>query len=770
MRHFKFLMFLLLSGCLPTFCAAQNFVFAQLNGAPVNTAGWNLQGAARIGNVTSANSSEIIVCPANGASGAVFYNQPINLSLCNKWKAEFDFRMYDGSGADGLAFCFLDVPPNGFVTGGGLGIPSSANGLKVCFDTWNNCIPFDPSTVHRDMPKVELRWGPGYDECNSQPTKDNSSGGMQFMNSAVYNHAKIIYDNGNIGVYVNDSLYLSGFQQFTFAGYLGFTASTGGYTDNHSIKNVIIYTEMPPSLAAAAGATTAICPDGISQLGTANTPGYLYDWSPATGLSSTNISNPVVRLPNNTANIINQVFYVKTSFSNKPGCTSVDSVNIKVYPHPTVNFLTPEICLSDAKALFTDSSFTNEPSLFPFTYRWNFGDSLATPANPNTSAAANPAHIYSAAANYKMQLFVTNNKGCADSLTKIFTVNGAVPKADFTINNAQLLCSNQLVQITNTSVVNFGTITKVEISWGDSTSVVQVDELPVAGKIYEHQYPLQQLASIKNYTISYTAYSGITCLNQVTKQVSILLAPQINFTSLPSACVNAAAMQITQAKEISGVAGSFIFSGDGVSTSGLIDPAAAGDGVHIVVASFTGANSCIDTASQTFTAWPLPLVDAGIDKFILQGAVVLLTPAATGQQLSYKWTPSLYLDNDTLQSPAANPPADITYKLTVTAEGGCTAADTVHITVLKSPNIPNAFSPNGDGRNDVWVIRYLDSYADCEVDIYNRYGEHVFHSTGYKQPWDGVYKGKQLPVGSYAYIVNTKRHLHLFVGSVIIVR
>ncbi|MDE3211615.1 MAG: hypothetical protein KGM98_00160, partial [Bacteroidota bacterium] len=134
---------------------SQTYVFAQLTGSPMNTTGWNLQGGARVTNVTGTGNSELLLCPLTSPSGAVFFNQPINLSLCNKWKAEFDYRMYDGTGADGIAFCFLDVPPVGFVAGGGLGIPSTANGLKICFDTWNNCIPFDPSTVHENMPKIE---------------------------------------------------------------------------------------------------------------------------------------------------------------------------------------------------------------------------------------------------------------------------------------------------------------------------------------------------------------------------------------------------------------------------------------------------------------------------------------------------------------------------------------------------------------------------------------------------------------------------------------
>jgi len=218
---------------------AQTYTFAQINGSPANTTGWNLQGQAGVGNILFTDNSEIILCPAvGGSNGAVFFNQPINFSICNKWVAEFDFRMFDGSGADGIAFCFLDVPPAGFVSGGGIGIPGSANGLKVCFDQFPNCTG-DIS----EMPKIEIRWGIGYDECWSQPTLSNSGGSLDFIRSAVYNRARIVYDAGAIEVFVNDSLYLTGFQTFNFTGYMGFTSSTGAFTDNHSIRNVVIYTE-----------------------------------------------------------------------------------------------------------------------------------------------------------------------------------------------------------------------------------------------------------------------------------------------------------------------------------------------------------------------------------------------------------------------------------------------------------------------------------------------------------------------------------------------
>ncbi|HSZ32433.1 MAG TPA: hypothetical protein VK772_03935, partial [Puia sp.] len=366
----------------------------------MNTTGWNLQGDARIGNLVNTDFSELVLC-SNGLnlSGAAFYNQPINLGMCNKWIAEFDFRMNDGDGADGLAFCFLDVSPVGFVFGGGLGIPDAANGLKVCFDTWNNCIPFDPGTVHLDMPKIEIRWGVGYNdnefptnpivgEClDYMPTRTNHDGKISFIRSADYNHAKITYDSGNISVYVNDTLYLTGYQTFNFTGYLGFTASTGGYSDNHSIKNVMIYTQMPPSFA---GANQSFCPHDTIQVGGPPTPTYLYSWYPSFGLNDTNVSAPHIHLPNDSVNSIYYKYFVKTSFSNNPGCASTDSVILRVYPNPAVHFVTPEICLTDAIAQFYDSTYTGDSTTLPFSYNWNFGDPNALPGNPNSSNSQNP--------------------------------------------------------------------------------------------------------------------------------------------------------------------------------------------------------------------------------------------------------------------------------------------------------------------------------------------------------------------------------------------
>jgi len=733
----------------------------------MNTSGWNLQGAARVTNVTGTGNSELLICPVNQLSGAAFYKQPINLSMCSRWKAEFDFRLYDGTGADGLAFCFLDVPPSGFVVGEGLGIPATANGLKVCFDTWNNCIPYNPNTVHKDMPKVEIRWGNGYNECSSQPTRDNSDGKISFIRSTNYSHAKITYDNGNIQVFVNDSLMITGYQQFNFSGYLGFTASTAGYTDNQSIKNVVVYTEMPPSFA---GNPTAICPGDTISLGGTVDSTYAYSWFPSTGLNDTSSSAPLLHLSNDSANSQVHTYYVKTAFTSNPGCASLDSVAIKIYPKPKINFINPEICLHDALAQFTDSSYTKDNSTLPFIYNWNFGDPNAQPSNPNTSSLQNPAHHYSAEGNYMVGLEVTNSKGCTDSIAKIFTVNGAVPKSVFDVTGASGLCSNRSVQLTNQSSVDFGTITKVELFWGDSSGISTMDETPYPGKEYYHNYPPALTSTDSAFTIKMVAFSGISCQDEVSEQIKVLRAPQIQYAPIAAVCDNSSPFSITPYATVPDLQGSFSYLGTAVSPNGLFNPKQAGAGNATVFYQFIATNNCMDSGSQQITIVPSPKVNAGTDLYLLKNETGQIQATATGNNLQYSWYPSIYLNNGTILQPSVTPLDNVTYTLTVTGTGGCMDSSTVSVKILPEPQIPNAFTPNNDGLNDTWGIPYLNLYARCDVKIFNRYGQLIFHSQGYHQPWDGTFKGEPMPVGAYVYIIDTKRQKKLYTGIVTLIR
>jgi len=84
--------------------------------------------------------------------------------------------------------------------------------------------------------------------------------------------------------------------------------------------------------------------------------------------------------------------------------------------------------------------------------------------------------------------------------------------------------------------------------------------------------------------------------------------------------------------------------------------------------------------------------------------------------------------------------------------------------------IPNTFTPNGDGVNDLWDITALQAYPGCTIAIYNRSGSLVYNSINYPKPWDGTYNGKKLPVGTYYYVIDLKNGKKPLAGSVTIIR
>ena len=94
----------------------------------------------------------------------------------------------------------------------------------------------------------------------------------------------------------------------------------------------------------------------------------------------------------------------------------------------------------------------------------------------------------------------------------------------------------------------------------------------------------------------------------------------------------------------------------------------------------------------------------------------------------------------------------------------------VAVTVLKQPTVPNTFTPNGDGINDIWEIKYLSSYPGCTVNIFNRVGQKVYSSIGYTRPWDGNAAGSELSTGVYYYIIDPKNGRKAFSGYITIVR
>lgn len=179
-------------------------------------------------------------------------------------------------------------------------------------------------------------------------------------------------------------------------------------------------------------------------------------------------------------------------------------------------------------------------------------------------------------------------------------------------------------------------------------------------------------------------------------------------------------------------------------------------------ATVTTPAGCINTQTSTvqFLANPvLSVPDATLCQFTNQ-TITLTAPAGF---VKYEWDGNI--GNSTFSTSALG---NVT--LTVTDANGCKATQTIHITShCDDIHIPNAFTPNGDGINDTWIISGLEGDISTVVRVYNRYGTLIFQSKGYSIPWDGTYNGKKVPGGTYYYIINAKANNQILSGPVTII-
>lgn len=165
----------------------------------------------------------------------------------------------------------------------------------------------------------------------------------------------------------------------------------------------------------------------------------------------------------------------------------------------------------------------------------------------------------------------------------------------------------------------------------------------------------------------------------------------------------------------------------------------------------------------------IPKITITRDTTVFAGSTFALQGFASGNIKSYLWSPSTYLNEDNIRNPIITPLKTIQYTFQATNDANCIATQIVLVKVLEKIDIPNTFSPNGDGVNDNWVIKGLEDYAGATIDVYNRNGLLVYKSIKYI-PWDGTYKGKLLSNGTYYYLINPKYNLPILSGWVNIVR
>ncbi|MBL4675652.1 MAG: gliding motility-associated C-terminal domain-containing protein [Mucilaginibacter sp.] len=208
----------------------------------------------------------------------------------------------------------------------------------------------------------------------------------------------------------------------------------------------------------------------------------------------------------------------------------------------------------------------------------------------------------------------------------------------------------------------------------------------------------------------------------------------------------------------------------GLSDPNSPNPTATPTETTTYTVTVTNANDCDDIKEVTVTVNKKPIVSAGNAKAIFEGQNTILDGDVSGDVTSFSWSPTTYLDNPYTLTPIATPPDDITYTLNVVSSTCGEVKSSVFVRVYKKVVVPNSFSPNNDGVNDLWNIEALFTYPESTTAIYNRNGQQVFFSRGYSAPWDGKQNGANLPAGTYYYVIDLKNGMPLLRGWVLIIR
>lgn len=456
-------------------------------------------------------------------------------------------------------------------------------------------------------------------------------------------------------------------------------------------------------------------------------------------------------------------YKVKLITISSAGCADTLEKTIVINETPTISFEDPGSCVNDLVLLEAKADRGNIQSWF-----WDFGDGSN---DISQQTLQNPKHKYTSIGTYEVKLIGVSTEGCSVVYARTVKISGNNPTSLFTLKSANKICANEPLILENNSSISFGNITKIEWIYdyqSGASNIVETDNNPTLNKTYTHKYP--NLSTTKNYKVVMRAYSGQLCYTETSPIIiTVYPAPIIKFDPIETICENIPAFQL-QAKEINGVQGSGSYSGIGVSSTGLFEPQITGAGTFTINYTFTSNIGCIEEKSIDIKVTPLPIFTVPDELNILWGGQKQIDARIIGQDLEIKWSPSEGLSADHIINPIAFPKTSTKYTLTIKSSS-CIYVKEVMVYVHDEPKIPNVFSPNGDGKNDTWNIKYLDTWVNANISIFNRFGQKVFYAAPYYTPWDGKFNAKDVPVGVYYYVIepnNTGKKKYS--GSVTVLR
>jgi gliding motility-associated-like protein len=395
---------------------------------------------------------------------------------------------------------------------------------------------------------------------------------------------------------------------------------------------------------------------------------------------------------------------------------------IIISPLPSLNVMSPAtICEGDSIVLEIDATGVG------LTYQWTPNSSLSSGAiedpiaNPNT--------------NTEYEITITDTNGCSLSATIPISVN-EITTAFFEMETTP--CE---LPFTLTTTNGSGNAVTYFWDFGDGTT----STLPNPQHVYN--IPGNYLLTMIAYDSSFCAFSDTAI-----SVVNVFAPLEITVSEGDSVCIGSIVPM-----SVNGGETYQWFPASAVSNPTSQNPNAIVNATTNYMVIATDANGCIDTGFVNMVIFPPANIDAGPDQIYGFGPGMTLNPNIPDSSDFY-WTPPTGLSCTDCLNPVASPDVTTLYYLYYTDEFGCTFMDSILVQVSPTLYVPNAFTPNGDDKNNVFkpVMTNLDFY---EFFIFDRWGQLILQTTDTEAYWDGTFKGIKCPVDVYVWKINYSSEL-----------
>lgn len=511
----------------------------------------------------------------------------------------------------------------------------------------------------------------------------------------------------------------------------------------------------------------------------------------------TNQKNDTSILANPTFTYPDTGVYLLTLIINRgQPCHDSSTKQIRIYPgfFPVLSFAGQ---CKNTQIQFEDKTKTSNG--FVDSWLWDFGDASSS---TNSSAQQNPQHVFSSAGNYNITLNVTNSKGCASTITQVVEIKD---KPDLTVTNDTLICSIDTLQL---NAVGNGTI-----FWTPNYNINnQNNPSPLVSPKSPTTYYVSLVDPFgckANDSVFVNVKQFVTI--DAGKDTGICQGDPVQLNPVSDALH----YKWSPSKYLSNDTAKYPIATPPVTTTffviGNIGKCQSNDNITIRVTPYPASVSRIDTilcfgntiqlnatggSSYTWSpvfflnnpnipnpianpdrniryivsirdtlGCPKPVFDTVVvqvqkitaDAGPRDTSIVINQPLqlnATGGQF-YLWLPSTGLNNNAIANPIAILNNNIDYVVSVSNAAGCFATDTISIKVYKvlpGLYVPNVFSPNGDGKNDVFRPIPIGLKQINYFKVFNRWGQLVFSTTEQNKGWDGRFKGREQDAAVFVWI------------------